>query len=264
MIVKRLADYFQANNIQIKQVEHIKSKHIEGYIAYRQIQNIGKRTLHNEMSAIRKTLAQAGRDKLAYSERLSNKSLNIHNASRQGTKTAITNEQYHDVVNTAIEKNLLGIAAGLQVARYLGLRGEEVVQSIQSLKTWQKAINQGKETVTVVYGTKGGRPRQTRIINHEKVKQVIDYAISIANQQHGKLIDKPNLKQAMTYWRNHTTALGLTGKISPHSLRYAYAQDGLQYYQEQDYSEKEALALVSMDLGHGDGRGRYIKQVYGL
>ena len=43
VIVKRLADYFQANNIQIKQVEHIKSKHIEGYIAYRQTQNIGKR-----------------------------------------------------------------------------------------------------------------------------------------------------------------------------------------------------------------------------
>ncbi|MGS0066780.1 integrase domain-containing protein, partial [Escherichia coli] len=26
--------------------------------------------------------------------------------------------------------------------------------------------------------------------------------------------------------------------------------------------EKEALAMVAMDLGHGDGRGRWVKQVY--
>ncbi|EBR5152518.1 DNA-binding protein, partial [Salmonella enterica subsp. enterica serovar Alachua] len=28
-------------------------------------------------------------------------------------------------------------------------------------------------------------------------------------------------------------------------------------------SRKEALAIVAMDLGHGDGRGRYVAQVYG-
>ncbi|MFD1261643.1 integrase domain-containing protein [Entomomonas asaccharolytica] len=264
VIVKRLADYLQANNIQIKHIDHIKTKHIEGYIQSRQEQAISKRTLQNEMSAIRKTLTQAGREKLANSERLSNQSLNIHNTSRQGTKTAITDEQFYEIVKTSIEKDQLGIAACLQLSRYLGLRGEEAVQSIQSLKTWQKAISQGKDTVTVVYGTKGGRPRQTRIINQDKVKQAVDYAINIANQQNGKLIDKPSLKQAMTYWRNHTAALGLRGTISPHSLRYAYAHDGMQHYQEQGYSEKEALAMVSMDLGHGDGRGRYVKRVYAL
>lgn len=262
VIVKRFADYLQTNNIQIKQIEHIKTKHIEGYIQSRQTQNISKRTLQNEMSAIRKTLTQAGRDKLAYSERLSTQSLNIHNASRQGAKMAITDEQFHEVVKTAIEKDQLGIAASLQLSRYLGLRGEEAVQSIQSLKTWQKAINQGKETLTVVYGTKGGRSRQTRIINREKVKQAVEYAISIANQQNGKLINKFSLRQAMTYWRNQTTRLGLIGKSSPHSLRYAYAQDGIQYYKEKGYSEKEAFAMVSMDLGHGDGRGRYVKKIY--
>ncbi|WP_371328893.1 integrase domain-containing protein [Gilliamella sp. A7] len=31
-------------------------------------------------------------------------------------------------------------------------------------------------------------------------------------------MNKPNLKQAMSYWRNQTKAFGLTGKISPHSL----------------------------------------------
>ncbi|EKS5420629.1 hypothetical protein QB964_004331 [Salmonella enterica] len=31
----------------------------------------------------------------------------------------------------------------------------------------------------------------------------------------------------------------------------------------QGVSEKEALAMTAMDLGHGDGRGRYVAQVYG-
>ncbi|ESA61313.1 integrase family protein [Escherichia coli 1-182-04_S4_C2] len=31
----------------------------------------------------------------------------------------------------------------------------------------------------------------------------------------------------------------------------------------QGFSEKEALAMVAMDLGHGDGRGRWVKQIYG-
>lgn len=51
--------------------------------------------------------------------------------------------------------------------------------------------------------------------------------------------------------------------LSPHSLRYAFVQDQIDHYQKQGYSEQEALAKTSMDLRHGDGRGKYIKQVYG-
>lgn len=34
----------------------------------------------------------------------------------------------------------------------------------------------------------------------------------------------------MNCWCNHTTVLGLTGKISPHSSRYAYDRGATQYY----------------------------------
>lgn len=262
VIVKRFDNYLKDNNIQIKHVEHIKTKHIEGYIQQRQILGINKRTLQNEMSAIRKTLTQAGRDKLVYSERLSNKNLNIHDASRKGTKMAITDEQYQTVLQSAMQKDE-GLAATTRLARVLGLRGEEAVQSVQSLKTWQTAINEGKEKLRIVFGTKGNRPRDTLILNRAQVKQAVDSAIEIASRNNGKLINKPNLKQAMGYWRNQTREIGLTGKISPHSLRYAFAQDLMNYYQKEGYTEKEALAMTSMDLGHGDSRGRYIKTVYG-
>ncbi|EPN4600257.1 integrase domain-containing protein, partial [Escherichia coli] len=42
----------------------------------------------------------------------------------------------------------------------------------------------------------------------------------------------------------------------------SYAASAMKYHIMNGYSYKEALALTSIDLGHGDGRGRYIEQVY--
>ncbi|MCK8208484.1 DNA-binding protein, partial [Erwinia amylovora] len=55
---------------------------------------------------------------------------------------------------------------------------------------------------------------------------------------------------------------GMTGIHAPHSLRNAYSQDAVNYHLENGMSLKEAEALVSMDLGHGDGRGAYVARVY--
>lgn len=238
IMMKRFGHYLKDNNIQISDMSQIKVSYIEGYIQSRLNQGISKRTLQNEMSAIRQTLRAADRNKLADHPRISNQTLGISGASRKGTKVAITQEQYQAI-------------------------REEAVQSWQSMKTWQKALQQGKTTLHVVFGTKGGRPRDVHIINPQQTLQVVNNALTIMQQQNGKLIDKPSLKQAMNYWRNSTYRLGLTGQLSPHSLRYAFTQHQVDHYLKQGYNEQEALAKVSMDLGHGDGRGRYIKQVYG-
>lgn len=194
-------------------------------------------------------------------ERLTNHSLGLANASRAGTRAAISPVKFQQVLQAAQAKDE-GLGAVLQIARAMGLRSQEAVQSTQSLKTWQNAIDKGADKLTVVLGTKGGRARETTIINRELVKHVISQALSIAEQRNGKLIDKPDLKSAMAYWRNQTTAIGLTGKNSPHSLRYAWAQDSLKHHQSQSFSRVESRALTSMDLGHGDGRGRYVERVY--
>lgn len=261
-ITQSFCDYLQKMNIQIKHIDHLKSKHIEGYITNRLAHGIGKRTLQNEMAAIRSVLRQAGRDKLADLERLSNQNLGIGHASRAGTKEAIPNELFQQVLERAIMKDK-GLAVTIQLTRQLGLRSEEAVQSIHSLKTWKKALEQGKTHVNVVFGTKGGRARDSIVLNREELLQTVNLALSIAKEQDGRLINKPNLKTAMTYWRNQTRLLGLTGKYAPHSLRYAWAQEVITHYLEQGLSEKEAQAKVSMNLGHGDGRGRYIAKIYG-
>lgn len=72
---------------------------------------------------------------------------------------------------------------------------------------------------------------------------------------YGLLIDKPDLKSAINRWRLQTALAGLEGQYSLHSLRYAWAQDAMRYYRQQGFSNREASALVSMDLGQGMGEG---------
>lgn len=176
-------------------MEQIKVRHIECYIQARLAQEIGKRTLQNEMAALRGVLQQAGRKQVAEHERLTNKSLGLAGASRNGTK--------------------------------------------------------------------GHRPRENVIQDTGAVKNALENALTVAEERNGRLIDRPNLQKAMNYWRGEIAKAGLTGDYTPHSLRYAWTQDALRHYLAQGFSDKEVLALAAMDLGHGDGRGRYVVQVYG-
>ena len=156
-----------------------------------------------------------------------------------------------------------GLAAALEIARLMGLRSQEAVQSSQSLKTWLKAIERGETRLKVVFGTKGGRPRYTTLLDAGAVRKAVENALPIARQRNGRLIDKPDLKTALEHWHKQVIKAGLKGEFSPHSLRYAWAQDAIRHYLAQGFSEKESLALTATDLGHGDGRGRWVKQVYG-
>ncbi|EFO1359191.1 MULTISPECIES: integrase domain-containing protein [Escherichia] len=261
-ITKRFSEHLRALNIQIQRVEQIKVRHIECYIQERLEQDIGLRTLQNEMAALRSVLRQAGRRQVVKHPRLTNKALGLSGASRNGTRRAITPEHYEKVMEKARAQDA-GLAAALEIARLMGLRSQEAVQSSQSLKTWLKAIERGETRLKVVFGTKGGRPRYTTILDTNAVRKALENALPVAKQRNGKLIDKPDLKTAMEHWHKQATKVGLTGEFSPHSLRYAWAQDAIRHYLAQGFSEKESLALTATDLGHGDGRGRWVKQVYG-
>lgn len=261
-IVQRFSHHLRLLNIQIQRVEQIKVRHIECYIQERLAQEIGKRTLQNEMAALRGVLQQAGRKQVAEHERLANKSLGLAGASRNGTNRAITQEYYSKVLEAARNKDA-GLAVTLELARLMGLRSQEAVQCCQSLKTWKEALERGETRLTVIFGTKGHRPRETIIQDAGAVKKALENALSVAEQRNGRLIDRPSLQQAMNYWRKEIAKAGLMGIYTPHSLRYAWAQDALRHYLAQGFCHREALALTSMDLGHGDGRGRYVVQVYG-
>ncbi|ELY4483315.1 integrase domain-containing protein, partial [Cronobacter turicensis] len=240
-MAQRFARHLLAQNIQVTSTSQLKARHIAGYIHERLAQGISLRTLQNEMAMVRSILAEAGRMQLSQSELISNKSLGISGASRDGTHRAIPDALYQQVQDR-VRQTDPGLAASLQLARVMGLRGQEAVQCCQSLKTWDKQLEKGAERLSVIFGTKGGRPRITQAIDREAVRQAVKVALNIAGKRDGHLIDKPDLKSAMDYWHNHLRDAGLTGEYSPHSLRYAWAQDAIRYYEEQGLSHKEALA----------------------
>ncbi|AHK18364.1 DNA-binding protein [Yersinia similis] len=262
-IADRLAERVLKMNIQIRDANHLKTNHIAMYINSRLAENISKRTLQNEMAAIRAVLRLAGKTFMAdpEHEKLSNNALGISGASREGTKVAIPTDIYESTLDKVREIDR-GAAAVMELSRHLGLRTEEAIQSVKSLKTWQKSILNQQGKIRVIFGTKGGRPRDTTIINRDELMRVVNNAINIASDNNGKLVDKASIHLAIERYRNIVRGAGLVGKYAPHSLRYTYSGDALVHHINNGFSQKEAEALVSMDLGHGDGRGHYVARVY--
>jgi integrase len=260
--IKRFCAFLKNSGINIEKPQHVKQSHIQKYVQHRLLNEISKRTIANEISAIRCVLKECGRSSFSQNQAISNKALGIAGSPRKGTNQAIPDELFEQILDRALQKDE-GLAACLMLSRQLGLRAEEAVQCWQHLRTWHKVIKAQGTTLRVIFGTKGSRPRDATIVNAVKVYEAVDFAIAVANKRKGKLIDKPSLKTAMQYFVNSCRSLGLTGDYTPHSLRYAYAQDSLNFSKELEYTKKEALAITGCDLGHGDGRGRYILAVYG-
>jgi hypothetical protein len=262
--MNRFAAHLKERGYTISSAQQIKLKHVTSFLdAYKQI-GMETRTVHNQASHLREILRQAGRDKFVR-EQLSSNQLNIGKSSRDGTKFAMPDRRYDDTVALALARDK-GIAAGLMLCRTLGLRGQEAVMSTQHLSAWRSALESRIPLPVIVSsGTKGGRIRElpvSLIPNKEAALKAVKFAQGIAAERGGVLIDKPTLRQAIDRWDNECRAIGLQGKQSAHSLRYAFTVETLTNLKAQGLSEKHAYQLASCLLGHGEGRGRWVKQVY--
>ncbi|KFF78659.1 hypothetical protein IY40_12115 [Serratia marcescens] len=52
----------------------------------------------------------------------------------------------------------------------------------------KQAVERGNTRLTVVFGTKGGRPRETAILDTTAVKKALDNALAIAENRNGRLV----------------------------------------------------------------------------
>lgn len=258
LIVGRLADYLQRQNIQIRDLEHLKARHVEAFVRDRLAAGIGARTLQNEVSGIRTALRAAGRHQLA--AQIDNKRLGIAGASRDGTKTAISEERLVEL-RAAVAARDPAVALVVDLQRALGLRAEEAVKSCKSLDTWARQLAAG-QPVRVIFGTKGGRARDVSPADRDRAARAVEAARTAAKASGGVLIAREGEKAAMARYRNVMYAAGFRGAESGHALRYAFARAQIAHYEARGFTRHEALAQTSMDLGHGDGRGRYVEQVY--
>lgn len=247
-------------NIQVKSFSTLKTSQVQAYVDYLKKEGLKTRSIQNVLAHIRQALGTVNRGHFADSEPMSNKSLGVFGASRDGTHRALTALQYQAVVAAAKTTNP-GAACCMQLQRELGLREREAIQSVPSLKAWVKALQTGVPS-QVLHGTKGGRPRWLAVIEKSNAIQVIETAMQVAKAQGGQLIVAKNLKAAARAYGRACEKVGLKGQYASHSLRCSYARDRYQAYMGIHEDRNEALAAVSVDLGHGDGRGTYVAQVY--
>lgn len=243
----------------------IGGKHLQAFADHRKQQGICARTCANELSHLRSVLVQIGKQGLARNPAYSNQALGIERASRIGTKRPLSDESIQSFQTRMEQLGRQAIGAALEVQRALGLRAAEAIRGGQAetLSRWDRELREHGR-VRVVEGTKGGRPRDVCPANRERALVAIQQALSVLQEtRQSYLVTRADgtatdLKQAFGVYRN----LCYRAQVQSHGARYAFAQERVEAYRDQSYSEREARAATSQDLGHGDGRGRYIASVY--
>ena len=256
-ICRSLSDYLKDSNIQIKTLVDLKEKHVKGFFESTKLTN---RTLQNRLSAIRTTLRAAGLTQKAKS--LTSERLGISGASRDGTRSAISKADFDARIVNVVDP---GVRCVLELQNCLGLRQLEAIMGGRedTLSRWERELTSDAGRIFVGEGTKTGKTRETLPVDKERALAAVRSAKAVAAAQPGgRLIAAKGLKEAVVSFNNKARAAGFTGVLSPHSNRYAFAQASIARYEAAGCSRREALAFTSRDMGHGDGRGRWINQVY--
>lgn len=247
-------------------VRQIRGRHIRVYVAHLGDLGLAVRTCQNAMADLRQILRAAGCGRLADAPELANRALGIGGGSRIGQKTALLPEEYESFRVRAQRLRRPGMAALIGLERHLGLRAKEAICARQdTLGRWLRELDD-RGAVIVIDGTKGGRPRFVWVHTEyqDDVRTAVGAAWAVAKRQGGYLVAPRgkrkvgSLKQACTIYGSYCHRAG----VQLHAARYAWAQDQYQAYRRRGFSTREALLRVSLDLGHGTGRGRWAKSVY--
>jgi hypothetical protein len=166
-------------------LEELKAKDVQLYMQSQLGAGLSKRTLQNQAASLRTALRAIGRSGLANSEQLSSKALGISGAVRSGSHRALSEDEYLKALEAARSLHS-GFAACLQLQRELGLRQREAIQSVDSLLSWQRAIERG-DSVRICHGTKGGRLRDTQPVNQERALNAIKAALKALIEHDGRV-----------------------------------------------------------------------------
>jgi integrase len=237
------------------------------YLEHRlNVDQISARSLQNEASHLRRCIQGAGRDLGDLSDKKnswSSERMGVPEASRIGARAAINPE----IFAAARDKVSEGVRDCLDLQDVVGLRRQESVEAGKSLNDWAKSLDLAKSEgrgvfLEVRHGTKTGRERTTWV-PAERVEDVQKVVCQVRERVQGEhIIPEPNLKSALATYSRETRRAGMIGENSGHGLRRSFVHEQYRHYRDNGLAEKQALARVSRDLGHGDGRGRWVFNSY--
>ena len=260
------ARVMRETNFGIHSAAQIGGKHLQAFVRHRLASGIANRTLAKEMSHLRAVLEHIGKRGLACNPAYSNRALGIAQGSRIGTKEPLSDAQIRAFQERMERLGRPGVGAILELQRALGLREMEAIRAGQTdtLLRWQRELAE-RGCVRVFDGTKGGRLREVHPADVGRALAAVQRAQEILEASGRRfLVGRANgaettgLKQAAKVYSNICHRAGLQS----HAARYAFAEERIQAYRNEGYSAREARVATSLDLGHGDGRGRYVASVY--
>jgi hypothetical protein len=114
-------------------------------------------------------------------------------------------------------------------------------------------------------GTKNGRPREVHPADIGRALAAVQRALEILETSGTRFLvtqvngaETTGLKQAANIYRNILQPRRASEPRHPLCL----SEERIQAYRSDGYSVREARVATSLDLGHGDGRGRYVASVY--
>lgn len=235
-------------------------KQLQKYVLERVEQGISPHSIQTEVSAIRRALDGAGRS-IDVVKVFTSASLGVPSCSRKGDGKAINESVYHSALQSAD----LVTATLMRLEKNIGLRINEVIECRDSLKSWNTVLQVGGSELRVSDGTKGGKARSVYIHPEfrDEVHAAVATALAITNG--GKkhfFVHAENGRAARDLYIKKLAEVGIKGENSSHSMRRSFAVKQYFAYRKAGYENKAALARLSLDLGHGDGRGRWVWNNY--
>lgn len=268
MTFSTFAQAMREKGYGIQSAEQIGGKHLQAFVELRLAQGVSSRTITNEMSHVRAVLIHCGKEGLARNPAYSNKALGIGRGTRIGTKEPLSDAVIRGFQEQMDRLGRSAIGHVLELQRAMGLREAEAIRggNSETLARWHREL-QGRGYVRVIEGTKGGHARDVHPAELNRARTALARAqatLSASGQRY--LVTRADgtaatgLRQALGIYRNLCHRAG----IQSHGARYAFAQERMQAYRKEGLSEREARAATSLDLGHGDGRGRYVASVYAM
>ncbi|WP_185733878.1 integrase domain-containing protein [Burkholderia sp. Bp8986] len=234
----------------------VTAKQLRNYITGR-LATVSIRTVENEATHLRHALRGAGRVDLA--EQLTRADLKIPKATRIGSRKATDPV----VLAAAYQRATADERIWIDLQRYGGMRQDEMIQSHKSVTLMLADLERGASHVTIRDGTKGGKIRDTYIPHdyREPLRDALQRTQAILTGRK-YLIDAKNGDAAARQVHRHYKKLGLEGGNSSHSLRASFAVHSYGSYLSQELTARVALANLANDMGHGDGRGRWVYNNY--
>lgn len=235
-------------------------KQLAKYVETRVEKGISAHSIQTEVSAIRRALDGVGRS-IDVVKIFTSKSLGVPQCSRKGDGKAVDEGVYRQALQKADPVTL----ALMRLQKAVGMRINEVIECRDSLKSWNNVLSLGGSELRVSDGTKGGRVRTVHLQPEARSEAHAAVVAALAVTNGGRKHFFPAAKDgkaARGMYADNLENLGLKGENSSHSLRRSFAVRQYLAYVKTGYEHKAALARLSLDLGHGDGRGRWVWNNY--